>query len=278
MKRLLATLAILRPHNMLATGACVACGYHLTGGGNYQAVLIPSLVTALVTGLGNLINDYYDADIDRVNRPRRPIPSGRLSAEYVRRVYWAGTVIITPPMIAMLPVRLWLLMLGWEIMLFLYAYSGKRIPLLGNLLISAIVASAFVAGAMLTGHYRLVAFPVAFAFLLVMGRELVKGAEDIHGDRLAGASTLAVRLGAEKAVAWASLPLFLCVLAAPLPGLAQLYGRPYTFVVELACVPGILIAVYVALRSPQTVALHRPSRILKLGMLFGIAAIALARV
>ena len=37
------------------------------------------LVVFFITGAGNAINDYFDLEIDRVNRPRRPIPSGRMS-------------------------------------------------------------------------------------------------------------------------------------------------------------------------------------------------------
>ena len=168
---------------MVVTGASVACGFHLSGGVGYGLVVIPALLTALITGLGNLINDYYDTDTDRINRPGRPIPSGRLTRTYVYRLYWSGTVVVTVIMVGVLPPGLWQLMLGWEVLLFLYACGGKRVPVLGNLVVGAIVSSTFLAGAMLNQRILAVGFPVAFAFLLVLGRELIKGAEDVRGDR-----------------------------------------------------------------------------------------------
>ncbi|MFQ5512343.1 MAG: geranylgeranylglycerol-phosphate geranylgeranyltransferase [Candidatus Krumholzibacteriia bacterium] len=277
MRRLPAAIAILRPHNMLATAASVVVGYHLAGGAAYTTVVLPAVFTALVTGLGNLINDYYDADIDRINRPARPIPSGRLTRGYVRGAYWTGTVLVTLPLVAALPGRLAALMVGWEALLFLYARGGKRLPLLGNVAISAIVSSAFLAGAMLAGRIAPVGFVLGLAFLLVMGRELVKGAEDMEGDRLAGASTLAVRIGAERTVAWAALPLLLCVVAAPLPGLLRVYARSYAIAVGITSTPLVLAALFLVLRSQERPVLRRGSWMLKLGMLFGIAAMALAR-
>ena len=65
-------------------------------------------------GLGNLVNDYFDTGIDRVNKPRRPIPSGRLSARDARRVYLWGTVLVTAAMGALLPGRVFALALVWE--------------------------------------------------------------------------------------------------------------------------------------------------------------------
>ena len=88
---LVATVEILRPHNMLAAAACVISGYVLAGGTATGDIAAPALFTALVTGLGNLINDFYDRDIDRINNPSRPLPSGRLSPRYVRVVFWVGT-------------------------------------------------------------------------------------------------------------------------------------------------------------------------------------------
>ena len=36
------------------------------------------LVVFLISGAGNAINDYFDIRIDSINRPERPIPSGRV--------------------------------------------------------------------------------------------------------------------------------------------------------------------------------------------------------
>jgi geranylgeranylglycerol-phosphate geranylgeranyltransferase len=263
---------------MIAAGGCVVAGYLLSGGTSPAEIWLPFVFTALVTGFGNLINDYYDRDIDRVNKPRRPIPSGRLTPRYVLRAYLVGSVITAALAIALLSATMLSLILSWQVLLYYYARKGKRIALAGNLLVAAIAASAFAGGAIPTGNFEATGFPALLAFLLVMGRELVKGAEDIPGDRQAGASTIATRYGADRAVLLASVSLYLCVVVSPVPALIGYYGRTYGFFMELLFVPGVLAAAGLALGSRKRRALHWASQILKVQMFFGILAMALGRV
>ncbi len=276
-KRLLATLEISRPHNMIVVGGCVYASYYLTGGRGFGPVALPLIFTAIVTGFGNLVNDFFDRDIDGVNKPRRPIPSGRLSPGFVMRAYTVGTAVTTLLAVLLLPVPLMSLVLSWEAILFVYAAKAKRVALLGNLLIGAVAASALFVGAMVTGVYGVVIFPACFTFVFVISRELVKGAEDVEGDRLSGASTLAVRFGATNAAYWGAILLCICAVAAPLPGLAQYFGRFYTVLFQLVVVPGILASAYLVLRYPRRAIYHRVSWILKIEMVCGIIAIGLGR-
>jgi geranylgeranylglycerol-phosphate geranylgeranyltransferase len=262
---------------MVAAGACVYSGYYLSGGRGVGTVMWSVVFAAVVTGFGNLINDYFDADIDRVNKPRRPLPSGRLSRRYVAWVYGVGTVISSGVMIVTLAAPIAALMIAWEALLFLYAASAKRVVLFGNVLISAVCASAFVVGTLITGVRDIIVFPVCFAFVFVMGRELIKGAEDIEGDRMAGAGTLAVRFGAVKTARWGAMLLFLCTAAAPTPAILRDFSSSYGVLVELLVVPGTLAAAYLVLKSPRRQVFHRASWILKIEMLLGIVVVGLGR-
>jgi geranylgeranylglycerol-phosphate geranylgeranyltransferase len=262
---------------MVAAGACVYSGYYLSGGRTIEAIAWSVVSAGFVAGLANLINDTFDADIDRVNKPRRPIPSGRLSRRYVAWVYGVGTAVLTGVMIVALPAPILALMIAWEILLFLYAASAKRVALVGNLLISVVCASAFAVGPMVTGARDVVVFPVCFAFVFVMGRELVKGAEDVEGDGMAGARTLAVRFGATRTAGWGAMLLFLCTAAAPGPVLTGYFSGAYGVLVQLVFVPGVLAAAYLVLKSPRRETFNRASWILKAEMLVGIVGIGLGR-
>jgi geranylgeranylglycerol-phosphate geranylgeranyltransferase len=277
MSAFVATIQILRPHNMLAAAACVACGYALSGGTDVGPVAWTVLFTALVTGFGNLINDFYDRDIDRVNKPARPIPSGRLTPRYVARLYWTGSLLTVVAMAALIDGPVLALVLAWQVALYVYARFGKRIFFGGGLLIASIAASAFFAGAVLAGDWRAAIFPGGFAFLLVLGRELIKGAEDVAGDRAAGALTPAVRYGVGPTVRWGVTILMLCLMLVPLPGLTGHYGKIYVFAIELLFAPGVLLAAAIALREPEPMGLSRASSILKLQMFLGIIAFAFVR-
>lgn len=278
LRRLSYTVEMARPHNMLAAAGCLFSGYYVSGGRMYGEVLWPLIMTALVTGLGNLINDYFDAEIDRINKPRRPIPSGRLSPRHAIRSYWSGSAVVTVAMMLVLPRSILILMVIWEVLLYYYARIGKRLLLIGNLLIAVIASSAFVGGAMLTGDYRVVVPAGVLAFLLVMGRELIKDSEDVLGDLEVGARTAAVRFGVDKAVRAGAAFLLLCGVAVPVPALAGFYGRTYALIMQLLFVPGLLVAAHTVLRSAGREMANRASWVLKVDMFFGILAITFGRV
>lgn len=276
-RKLIATIEILRPHNMLAAAACVTSGYVLAGGDSVAAVAPAAVLTGFVTGFGNLINDFYDRDIDRINKPRRPIPSGRLSADLVRVIYVAGSVATLAATIVALDGATRTLVLAWQALLYLYARYGKRLLLGGGALVAAIAGSAFVCGALVAGRPAAAAWPGSIAFLLVLGRELLKGAEDVEGDRVASAATPAIRWGVGRAVALGVAMLLLCVVAVPAPALMERYGRLYLMAMEILFVPGVMGAAALALRRPDPATLARASSILKVQMFLGIVSLVSAR-
>lgn len=58
------------------------------------------LVVFMVSGAGNAINDYFDIKIDSINRPERPIPSGRVKAKealyFSYLLFTLGTLLFLP--------------------------------------------------------------------------------------------------------------------------------------------------------------------------------------
>ena len=74
-----APLQIIRPVNSLVAGLAGILAYIIATGTLLPAVLIVFGMILLITAAGNVINDYYDAAIDAINRPDRPIPSGAIS-------------------------------------------------------------------------------------------------------------------------------------------------------------------------------------------------------
>ncbi len=94
---MLVLLEILRPFNCLMAGAAAIIGLLLAGQADAGAAALIFAAVFLVTGAGNAVNDYYDRQIDAVNRPRRPIPSGRISPRnalaYSLALFGAGCIL-----------------------------------------------------------------------------------------------------------------------------------------------------------------------------------------
>ena len=70
---------ICRPANSLVAGLAAIVAYLIATGTVVPAALLLFVIVALITAAGNVINDYYDVDIDMVNRQDRPIPSGTVT-------------------------------------------------------------------------------------------------------------------------------------------------------------------------------------------------------
>jgi len=75
-------LEIVRPGNVAFTGILTAIGAFVAGGvvAHPGAVVAAVVAATTVTAGGNSINDYFDRDIDAINRPNRPVPRGAISA------------------------------------------------------------------------------------------------------------------------------------------------------------------------------------------------------
>jgi 4-hydroxybenzoate polyprenyltransferase len=73
-------LELLRPPNVLTAVADVLAGYAVAGLGNRRALPWLLAATACLYAGGVVLNDFFDRRLDGVERPERPIPSGRVPA------------------------------------------------------------------------------------------------------------------------------------------------------------------------------------------------------
>ncbi|MPZ21022.1 MAG: UbiA-like protein EboC [Luteitalea sp.] len=90
-------LELLRPANVVTAAADVLAGYGVAGLGNPQALPWLLVATSCLYGGGVVLNDYFDRAIDQVERPERPIPSGRVAAAGAA---WLGGVLLVAGVIA----------------------------------------------------------------------------------------------------------------------------------------------------------------------------------
>lgn len=267
MPALFKALLIIRPHNIAAAVLCVAAGYALAGGGRPRPLLLLA-ATAVATAAGNVINDWFDRDIDAINKPGRPLPSGTVTGREALGLYLlllAGLAVCA----ALLPPAQGGWIAAWAVLLHWYSHRLKRYYLVGNLLVSTVAASGFVLGAFAAGDWSAGALPALFTFVFVLGRELVKDAEDVEGDRICGARTVPVVSGAGPALVASGVIFTVLAAAFPVPYCTGVYGRGYLVAVSATVIPILAVsaALCYARRAPYAV-----SMLLKFGMFFGVAA------
>src|ERR1700752_1797677 len=83
---------LVRPANVTTALADVLAGYALAGLRNPRALPWLLGATACLYAGGIVLNDYFDRDLDRVDRRARPTPSGGVSAGSAA---WLGALLLT---------------------------------------------------------------------------------------------------------------------------------------------------------------------------------------
>jgi geranylgeranylglycerol-phosphate geranylgeranyltransferase len=230
----------------------------------------------LITGAGNAINDYFDRDIDKVNRPKRPIPSGRVKPPTALNISLAmfalGILLVIP--------------INWKCMIIAalntlilasYAAGLKRVGLAGNIAIGYLVGSAFIFGGLVIGELQVASILAAMAMLATVGRELIKDIEDMKGDRANKIVTVPLRYGARKAAALATAFIAAAILLAPLPRILNIFGSVYICVATVAIVIFIAAAALI-LRAQDRATAAKASLACKVAMGIGLLAFLVATV
>jgi geranylgeranylglycerol-phosphate geranylgeranyltransferase len=257
-------LEILRPFNCLMAGAAAIIGLLIAGGFDSETSVLVFLAVFMITGAGNAINDYYDREIDAVNRPARPLPSKRISPRgalsYSILLFAVGSIL------AVLVDQLCLAVAASNsFLLFFYARNLKAMPLAGNLCVAYLTGSTFLFGGAAYGLAGMEAnlVPAGLSFLATMSREIAKDIEDVEGDRKGGARTLPILAGEKVSAALAAAFALAGVALSYLPA----FGTPYLAIVTAADI-FLLVSVWKIARCDAS----GSQRALKIGMAVALLA------
>jgi len=222
-------LRLIRPVNCLMMGVAVIVGAVISKQ-NFEDILFSNLVYGFITGFtlvaaSMVINDFCDKDIDAINEPSRPIPSGLIKPEealvfaaVLTAIGFVAAFLTNTANALATSLCFMTAIISWMVSV-AYATVGKRTGLLGNFLVSACIAIPFIYGSLaVTNRIELnVLILASMAFLSNTGREITKGIVDVRGDRTRSIQTLAVRYGKKTAASAATLFYLSAVLLSPLP-------------------------------------------------------------
>jgi geranylgeranylglycerol-phosphate geranylgeranyltransferase len=245
MAKISGLLKLMRPLNCIVMSFAVLVGVLLAAAGNIGGLQWINLLFGGITAFtlcsaAMVINDYYDYDIDRINEPHRPIPSGDVSKNAALIETGALSVIGLAAANAVSLYCLIFASIAWVIMA-VYSTIGKRSGLVGNFLVSACVAAPFLYGSLIaldtiTANIMLFA---SMAFLSNTGREIAKGMVDVKGDASYHIKTMAVRFGEQKAAFSAAFFFLFAVCLTVIPvifGLVSLWFIPFVLVTDVGLV------------------------------------------
>ncbi len=276
--RLAGFITITRPINSCVAGLAAIVAYLIDTGTIIPESLLLFFIVALITAAGNVINDFFDAEIDAINRPDRPIPSGAVSRGAARG--FAVTLFLAGILVSFFTNSLCIgIAIFNAFLLIAYAAKLKSTPLIGNIVVAYLSASIFLFGGALNGLDGIVRIiPIAaITFFAMLSRELLKDAEDVEGDRAGGADTVPIRIGIKKTSEFALITTVLAVAASFIPyfwwGVWYLGG----------IIAVDIIIIFAALRglsceTPACVKASKASILLKAGMFASLVVFTVSAV
>lgn len=274
-----AWLRLLRPTNSLPATGLVLLGAHLAGGWPWpRATWIAAGAMWAITSFGYITNDLHDVEADRVNKPDRPLPSGRIrqSSAYLAATALAMLAIGLASTIDGLAVLAAMLAL---LLLLLYNMHLKSTVLVGNALIAALSGMALGVGGYTVGRPWTLVEPGVLVSLFILAREVLKTIEDVAGDHKAGVRTVATEWGARRASQFFAgvVTCFAVLSLVPLyEGLTARQGArlsiPYLAVVMMIDA-GLAYSALIVGRSPTPASARVGLRISKVGYALGLMAL-----
>ena len=240
-------------------------------------IILAMLAVFFETAAGNVINDYFDYNIDLINKPERPIPSGRISLKAGRNygylLFLLGTVcgfLISYLTSNWIPFAV----LIADVILYLYAYKLKSTPLIGNLTVGFMTGFGFVFGGFTLNNPGIISVSIFlgfFAFVMTTAREIVKDIEDIEGDKAEGARTLPILIGERIPAIIAAILIVVDSALCPLLYFNHIFGIYYLPVIAISVIIFIYSAILI-LKSQDRKTAHKVSKYLKIGMLIAFVA------
>jgi 4-hydroxybenzoate polyprenyltransferase len=303
MKLISAFLRLVRWPNLvfivLTQSLFYYCIYQPLFGTNGQRSLIWIMVASiLIAAAGYIINDYFDLNIDQINKPEKNVFTGTINRR--SGIIWHFTfslfgVVATAVGVGLNKWYLVLANLACTVLLWFYSTSFKRKFLIGNVVISILTSwtvlilffvytsprEAIVGNSPVTVKFFRVSFLyAAFAFISSLIREALKDMEDFEGDERYGCKTLPIVAGVRATKIYVAI--WAIVLLAALV-LLQLYVLQfqwwYAITYSVALVIAPLSLLLYRLRTAATVRdFSELSKLSKLIMLTGIVSMIFFRI
>ena len=222
---LIAFLSIIRPQNCIIGGLTVIAGiamaFQLIPIGEiseYTTMFIFAYLTYFfVAAGGNVVNDIFDIEVDKINRPHRALPSGRMTIK--QAWIYVGFLSAMGLLFAWLNGPIGTLIVAvFLIVGYAYAAKVKELGLAGNFMVAfsfafGVIYGSLVYGESISNMYIPIPTWLFFftAFMILQARETIKGAEDVEGDELRDVRTIARVYGYNAAAIVAAILNFIGV-------------------------------------------------------------------
>lgn len=257
---------------------------------SFYLILVSNI---LIAAGGYVINDYFDINIDQINKPEKVVVGSHISRRWVIFWHMCFSILAIYILVMVFPFKeywhLHLCNVTSIILLWFYSTNFKKDFLIGNVIIAILTAWSISVVYFSKFTFAAIAHPVAtnakgitffklmllysiFAFILTLIREALKDMEDVEGDKKFGCKTLPIVWGLKPTKVYVAIWLIVVIVAL---FVIQLLVIPFGWWVEiLYCIIAIITPLSIVLfklkSSFSSDHFKQLSMWIKVAMFFGI--------
>jgi geranylgeranylglycerol-phosphate geranylgeranyltransferase len=247
--KVIAISDLIKPELPFAAGVCVIAGEVLALGRLPGAApsILGFLVGFFISASAMVSNDYFDQEVDRINRPDRPLPSGRVTA---REVVLLTIVLSSIGLLAaaFLGIPAFVLALITWVVGMSYNWRFKSSGLPGNMMVAFSVSITFIFGGLAVGNLNgLVLTFGVLAFIFDLSEEIINGSLDSKGDEKRSSRSIAIVYGRKAAMRLSGALFAAFIVISFIPFLAGWLGPLYLGMVS--CVDIAIIVLFILLST-----------------------------
>ncbi|TXN38132.1 ubiquinone biosynthesis protein UbiA [Flagellimonas hymeniacidonis] len=245
--KLLSLFSVVRGYNILiiTLAQYLASIYILSPDSPLRSVILDLnlflIVTAsaLVIASGYIINNFYDAEKDLINKPRKSMLDRLVSQRFKLTTYFILNFLAAFAA-SYISFRAVLFFSAYIFGIWLYSHKLKRIPFIGNLVSASLAITPFFVVFVYYRNFETVIFVHAlFLFLLILAREMIKDLENMAGDMAQNYKTIPILYGRKTSKIIIGLLIMLTLIPSLL--LINVFDVGYMYLYFWGCIALLLL-------------------------------------
>ncbi|ADV48295.1 geranylgeranylglycerol-phosphate geranylgeranyltransferase [Cellulophaga sp. E16_2] len=234
------------------------------------------LSSSMVIAAGYIINNFYDAEKDLINKPHKTMLDRLVSQRFKLSTYFILNF-LSVLVASYVSFKAVLFFSSYIFGIWVYSHKLKRIPFIGNFISATLAVAPFFVVFVYYRNFEHVIFVHAlFLFLVILARELIKDLENIAGDIAQNYKTIPILYGENTSKTIIGILFLLTLIPSVL--LILKFDVGYMYIYFIACVILLLLCLVLLLRSDSKkhyILLHN---ILKFIIIAGVFSILLINV
>ncbi|MBO0321387.1 geranylgeranylglycerol-phosphate geranylgeranyltransferase [Muricauda sp. CAU 1633] len=203
--------------------------------------------SALVIASGYIINNFYDAEKDLINKPTKSMLDRLVSQRFKLTTYFILNFLAVLAA-SYISFRAVLFFSAYIFGIWFYSHKLKRIPFIGNLVSATLAIAPFFVVFVYYRNFETVIFVHAiFLFLLILAREMIKDLENMAGDMAQNYRTIPIIYGPK--VSKFSIALLIILTLIPALLLIKTFDVGYMYLYFIACIALLILFLVLLLKS-----------------------------